>query len=134
MRYVADRLFEKVSRVDAGDAALGAGAAGLGAVAAAPGLMERGFGATRDALARNADSLSRQVAAQMANPNLTPAQFAELSRASEGPLLRRVRAGKAAEQGRRAMARVATSPRLRTGVGALAGLLGAGSLYGALKD
>ena len=134
MHYVTDRLFEKVSRVDMGDAALGAGAAGLGAVAAAPGLMERGFGTARDALARDADSLAKRVAAQMSNPNVTPAQLTELSQAAEKPLLRRVRAGKAAEQGRRAMARVAASPRLRIGAGALAGLLGAGSLYGALKD
>ncbi len=133
MQYVADRLFSKVSGMDAGDAAFGAGAVGLGALAAGAPRGAAGLESARNALAQEAQIRANAMAGQMKNPNVSPARAARIADEVTPVLRRYVAAGKAADMGRRALT-AASDPRARIGAGALAGLLGAGGLYGTLKD
>lgn len=128
MQYVADRLFSKVSGMDAGDAALGAAGLGLGAAAAgAPAIQAAAARALSD---RGAIGLGTRMAVDKVTPGIQRPVTPELQRA-----LGRAQAVDAARVG--AAKRVAglnIPGKARVGAGALAALLGAGGLYGALKD
>lgn len=130
MKYVADRLLEKVSELGTGTVALGAGALGTGALAAGMPALGRRLGAFRDAALLSGMSYLSAGEEVMRNATVSPAAAARLTDITSKAAARAARAGRTAELARRA----AANPRLRMGVAGLAGALGAGSLYAGLRD
>ncbi len=130
MKYVADRLLEKVSEIGTDAVVLGAGALGTGALAAGMPSLGRRLGTLRDAAGALGQSYLDAGADVMRNPTVSPATASRLTGLTSEAAAINARAGRAAELARRA----AVNPRLRIGLGGLAGALGAGSLYAGLKD